>query len=303
LKKIRIAALQTATTKSSNEKLLTGHNLAWTIEQIVKLAEYGVDLVCLPEAFIFGGLDVFPPDKSQPVNGRTLTEICNVAVQKNVAVICPIIEEDHGKCFNTAFVIDRDGSIMGKYRKIHLTEFELNDGIVCGNAEPTIIQWQGIKIGIQVCFDANWPQEWLNLKKAGADIIFFCSAFSAGKLLESYASLLRIPIVAATWCPHCRIYDRMGKIVAHQSPYYPYAVADIQIKQPLFHLDFQKDIIEAIRCDCPDIAIDIHNGEGTWTLSCDNNNIQSIINKYKLVDVDDYLVRAEKAQNKQKQRN
>ena len=296
MKRIRIASLQTAATPPSDGKSLTDHNLSWTIEQIKKLAGYGVQLVCLPEAFIFGGLDAFPEDHAELIEGKTLTAIRAIASQLEIAVLCPIIEKEDKHCFNTAFFIGDGGSIIGKYRKIHPTEFELKDGIMPGDDMPTIIEWKGMKIGVQICFDANWPQDWINLKRAGAEIIFFCSAFSAGKLLESYATLLRIPVVAATWCPHCRIYDRCGRIMAHQSPYYPYAIADMLIKQPLFHLDFQTDKVETIRRQHSDISVDIHNGEGTWTIA--GNDLGSIINEHQLIDVDDYFVRAEIAQKR-----
>jgi beta-ureidopropionase len=295
LKKVRAAALQiAATVQISDAKAMMEYNLTWTLDRIKNLSEYGVDIICLPEAFTSGGTEAIGPDQAERVDGETLNAIRKLASELRIAIICPIIEKDGSQYFNTAFFIDRDGSIIGKYKKIHPTESELRVGIVPGNEDPTIISWEGIKTGVQTCFDANWPQDWLDLKKAGADIIFFCSAFSAGRLLESYAAILRIPIVAATWCPDCRIYDRCGRIIAHQSPYYPYVVADIQIKQPLFHLDFQTDKVESIRRQYRDISVDIHDGEGTWTINGDN--LESIIDAHQLVDIDDYLRRAEKAQ-------
>ena len=293
MKSFRIAALQAAAI-SSNEETRIANNLSWTVEQLRNLSRYNVDVVCLPEEFACSWMPSIEPRFAETVDGHTLSTICSIAAELHMAILCPILEQDSRQCFNTVFFIDRSGSIVGKYRKIHPMESEIQAGILPGSNEVTIIEWEEIRIGIQICFDANWPQDWLRLKQAGADIIFFCSAFSAGRLLESYATILRIPIVAATWCPHCRIYDRCGRIIAHQSPYYPYAIADMPIKQPLFHLDFQTDKVETIRRQYPEISVDIHNGEGTWTIA--GNNFESIIEAHQLVDVDDYLRRAEKAQ-------
>jgi hypothetical protein len=71
-------------------------------------------------------------------------------------------------------------------------------------------------------------------------------------------------------------------------------MADMPIQQPLFHLDFQTDKVETIRRQYPEISVDIHNGEGTWTIA--GNNLESVIDAHQLVDVDDYLRRAENAQ-------
>jgi len=293
MKNFRIAALQAAAI-SGNEETRIANNLSWTVEQLRNLSRYNVDLVCLPEEFACSWIPFIEPRFAETADGHTLSTICSIASELHIAILCPILEQDGQQCFNTAFFIDRSGSIVGKYRKMHPMETEIQAGILPGSNEVTIIDWEGIRVGIQICFDANWPQDWVRLKQAGAEIIFFCSAFSAGKLLESYATILRIPIVAATWCPHCRIYDRCGRIVAHQSPYYPYAIADMLIKQPLFHLDFQTDKVEVIRKEYTDIAVDVHNGEGTWTISGDN--LQSVIEKHHLIDVDDYIKRAQAAQ-------
>ena len=128
------------------------------------------------------------------------------------------------------------------------------------------------------------------------------TAFSAGTSLNGYATILRTPVVAATQCAHCRILDRTGQLLAHQSPYHDYAMADVLVDQPLCHLDFQWEKIDLIRREQKDVSVFIFDGNATFTLtgSSEPKVLQSLIDQYDLTDIDDYIRRAESAQDKAK---
>lgn len=295
MKKIRIAALQ-----GLYGKHLTGStvekNIFWSLVQIETLSTYGADVVCLSEVFSRAGLEPPIDEYAEPQDGPTLQKVCDTAKKNNIAIIAPIYESENGSYYNTAFFVEKDGSIAGKYRKLYLTEGELENGVIPGSEEQPLIEFAGMKAGCQICFDANFPQSWLNLKKAGAEIIFFCSVFSGEKLIESYSTILRIPIVVSTWPQDCRIYDRLGRQIAHQSPYYDFAIADVYLPQPVYHLDKQEAIVEQMRKD--GICVNMLNGRGTWTLDKYSlEEIEQLTQKYGLVDVDSYLKDSEQKSN------
>ena len=88
-------------------------------------------------------------------------------------------------------------------------------------------------------------------------------------------------------------------MIAHQSPYFDFAMSDVLIDQPLFHLDFQWDHLETVRKKHPDITAEVHDGEATWTLrGCNDPDVlQKIIETHDILDVDGYLTRAEAKQD------
>ena len=296
--KLRIAALQGPCQKYRGEPT-KAKNVEWTVDQIRSLSRYGLDIICLPEVFSLVGLEHPTAEQVEPVPGPTTETMMKLAKEFGAAIVCPVIENRRGEYYNTAVVIDEKGTIVGQYDKIHPTEPEMEKGVVPGKVQPTVIDLCGVKTAYQICFDANWTQDWLNLKSAGAQLVFFCSWFSAGTILNGLAIVLRLPIVAATVAPHCRILDRVGQLLAHQGPDFDFARADVLINQPVFHLDFFGDTVDAIRRDERNVGVFNFNGNGIWSLvgTGDPQVLQSIIDKYDLIDVDDYLLRAERKQD------
>ncbi|NLE30070.1 MAG: carbon-nitrogen hydrolase family protein [Phycisphaerae bacterium] len=294
----RIAALQ-STWEKHVEPACVEKNLEWTVQKIRELKQYSVEVVCLAEIFATCNLAEQPARSAQDREGNIVQTMLATAKELQMAILCPLYEKRDHRIYNTVIVIDKTGQIVESYDKIHPTEDEMDRGIVPGKTEPTVIELEGVKIGCQICFDANWPGDWLALKHAGARMIFFCSAFSAGTLLQGYATILGLPIIAATSCRDCRIYDRTGAMIAHQSPYYDFVFADVLIDQPLFHLDYQFEVLDCIRRDHPEIGTNVFNGEGRWTFDGvrDPKVFQNLIDHYKLLDVDAYLTRAQEKQD------
>lgn len=264
-------------------------NLERFHRSIMEVSAFGVDIACLPEAFARIGTPDNIAEIAEPVPGPTTDHLAQVARANRIAVVCPLYERRAGGIYNTAVVIDRDGQTRGRYDKVHLTGDELRAGVRSGPRSAPLLDFDGIRIGIQLCFDANWADAWVDMKKQGMQLAFFASEFAGGRLIESFAVALAVPIVVATACRESRVYDRLGRIVAHQTPYYGYAIADLLIDQPLFHLDGQWDKVDAIRRGHPEVSIEVLGGEGRWTMVGDPALLEALMARYGLLDVDDYL--------------
>ena len=78
-----------------------------------------------------------------------------------------MIEEDDGKYFNTAIVI-QNGRLLGKYRKVHLFEPNFQPG-----TEYPVFTVDGVTFGINICYDARFPEGAAELKRQGAQVIFY----------------------------------------------------------------------------------------------------------------------------------
>ena len=85
-------------------------------------------------------------------------------------VVAGIYERDGPAVYNTALLIDREGKVAGKYRKIHLPETEVSGGLTPGKTYPVFKTDFGT-IGIQICYDYTFPEAARSLVLQGAEII------------------------------------------------------------------------------------------------------------------------------------
>jgi hypothetical protein len=103
-------------------------------------------------------------------------------------------------------------------------------GIIPGATDQPVIETDFGKVGMQICYDANWPQGWENLKKKGADIILFPSAFPGGRMLNYYALKNNIYIISSAGI-NARIIDISGNDLDSTSDFVRYAWAAINLEK------------------------------------------------------------------------
>ncbi len=157
-------------------------NLQKVIDTLVK---NDFDLIVLPELFTTGYLF---PSKEEAISygelvpeGKTTKKLIEFAQEKKTYIIGSIVELEDDGVYNTAIVVGPEG-FVGKYRKIHLTNFEL-PLFDRGNEVP-IFDIEGVKIGIAICFDCWFPELCRDLALRGADIICHPSNFGGTMSLD-----------------------------------------------------------------------------------------------------------------------
>ncbi|HOE95220.1 MAG TPA: carbon-nitrogen hydrolase family protein [Candidatus Sumerlaeota bacterium] len=260
------------------------------------------DIICMTETFDTRLVSSCHPEMAQTADGPTVTRMREKARQHGCYIICPIIERRGEHIYNTCVVLDRNGEICGRYDKIHPTAgpgCEVEDYIIPGDPAPTIIETDFARIGCQICFDANWWRNWDELKQAGAEIIFFSSAYPAGRVLHSMATLFHVPIVAATCRTSCRIIDIDGLDLNWEAIYQKWVAATLRLDSPLFHLDFHFEKIDRLRADLGRaIEIKIYPEEAWWRILPRDQevDVQELIRAYELVPLEQYLANAEAIQ-------
>ncbi len=296
-RRVRVAAF---TDLCEKKPRTVSDNLDWTCEILDLLACEKPDIVCLTEVFDSRQTGQTYAQVGQGLDGSVFQQMAKKAQQHKFYIVCSFIEKRDGSLYNTAALIDRTGQLAGRYVKIHPTISEIDDHAVPGTTGPSVITTDFGKIGCQICFDANWPQGWQALKDAGAEIVFFPSAFSAGRILESIATLVHVPIVAAC-CPQCcRIIDRDGLRVDRQGVYQKWVLGTLDLDNPLFHLDFQFDKMEAVRKTYgADVTIRVYEEEGWWRVFPQRADLDilDIIKAFQLERLEDYLARSAKVQD------
>src|ERR1700740_754149 len=173
------------------------------VGHIAAAASNGAQVVCLQELF-YGPYFCQVQDAdyysyTEPIpDGPTTRLLQDVARDHSIVIVAPMYEEEHpGIYYNTAAVIDADGSYLGKYRKTHIPQvkgFWEKFYFRPGNPGYPLFDTKVGKVGVHICYDRHFPEGWRALGPAGAGVGFNPSATSRG--LSGYLWQLEQPAAA-----------------------------------------------------------------------------------------------------------
>jgi beta-ureidopropionase len=131
-------------------------------------------------------------------DGPTVTRMRALARELGLVMVVPVYEvEQPGVYYNTAAVIDADGSYLGKYRKHHIPQvkgFWEKFYFKPGNLGWPVFDTAVGRIGVYICYDRHFPEGWRALGLAGAQLVYNPSATSRG--LSAYLWQLEQPAAA-----------------------------------------------------------------------------------------------------------
>lgn len=173
------------------------------IPYIEEAGKKGVQILCLQEIFntpyFCPGQDSKWYASAESVPGPTTEKLAVYAKKYQMVIIVPIYErEAAGFLYNTAAVIDADGTYLGKYRKNHIPHtngFWEKFFFKPGNLGYPVFQTKYAKIGVYICYDRHFPDGARALGLNGAEIVYNPSATVAG--LSEYLWKLEQPAHAA----------------------------------------------------------------------------------------------------------
>jgi N-carbamoylputrescine amidase len=163
----------------------------------------GVQILCLQEIFntpyFCPGQDTKWYGSAESVPGPTTELMAEYAKKYNMVIIVPIYEQEQpGILYNTAAVIDADGTYLGKYRKNHIPHtsgFWEKFFFKPGNLGYPVFETRYAKIGVYICYDRHFPEGARLFGLNGAEIVYNPSATVAG--LSQYLWKLEQPAHAA----------------------------------------------------------------------------------------------------------
>ena len=117
-------------------------------------------------------------------DGPTTKRFQELAAKHEMVLVLPMYErEKAGFLYNTAAVIDADGTYLGKYRKTHIPQvkgFWEKFYFRPGNLGYPVFETAVGTVGVYICYDRHFPEGWRALGLAGAEIVFNPSATSRG---------------------------------------------------------------------------------------------------------------------------
>ena len=165
-------------------------NIARAEDMIREAAGKGGQVILLPEVFhelfFITSLDMTVFDKAEPIPGPIIERMQELAAELGIAIVAPIYESV-GKSvyYNSAAVIDADGSLLGVYRKNHIplsTKFYEKLYFKPGNLGYPVFETRFGRIGILICHDRHYPEGARALGLNGAEILLVPSATPTASL-------------------------------------------------------------------------------------------------------------------------
>jgi beta-ureidopropionase len=208
------------------------------LARMEEMVPFEPDIVCLPEALPFANVSTgFPPaaECSEEPIGRFSRPFAEFAERHKCHVVCPVQTVENGRYYNAAVFIDRNGQYVGEYRKMHPTVGEMTDGVVPGDSQPPVFKTDIGVLGAQICFDIEWSDGWRKLRKAGAELVFWPSAFAGGSMVNTHAWQNKYCVVSSTWKGTTKICDIDGQAIAGTGQYANWVCAPVNLEKAFLH--------------------------------------------------------------------
>jgi len=159
-------------------------NFSRAVEFIRDAAKQGAQIVCLPELFrsqyFCQTEDHGNFALAEEIPGRSTSTLGELARELGIVIIASLFEKRRaGLYHNTAVVLDADGKLLGKYRKMHIPDDPLyHEKFYFAPGDLGFQAWQTArgKIGVCVCWDQWYPEAARLTALRGAEIIFYPTA-------------------------------------------------------------------------------------------------------------------------------
>ena len=171
---LKIAGIQASCSPNKESNLTRAINLA-------RLAmENGARLICFTQLFYLPWFPCHIEEKNfalaEDLQSEAIRRLQALAKEGEAALVCPVFEKTAaGNYYNSAVIIDSDGEILGRYRKMHIPDLPLwreRFYFEEGDLGFPVFETAYARIGVQLCWDAFYPEGFRILALKGAQIVF-----------------------------------------------------------------------------------------------------------------------------------
>lgn len=153
---------------------------------IEEAAKAKADMAVLPEMFICPYNRKAIAAAAQPAEGEAWQIMAEAARKNHIYLVAGSMPEaDNGNIYGTAYVFDRQGQQIGRYRKVHMFDIDVKGGqfyqesavLTAGN-EITVVQTEFGPIGVAICYDVRFPELFRLMEKKGAKAVVVPASFN-----------------------------------------------------------------------------------------------------------------------------
>ena len=211
MRKVTVAAVQMRCSDTPEE------NIAHADELVRSAARRGANIILLPELF---ERHYFCQERryeyyryALPLNENpAVRHFCAIAEELHVVLPVSFYEKDRTRLFNSAAVIDADGTVMGVYRKTHIPDdhyYQEKFYFTPGNTGFKVWNTKFGRIGVGICWDQWFPETARSLALNGAEMLFYPTAIGSEPILlrdsmphwrrtmQGHAAANLMPVIAA----------------------------------------------------------------------------------------------------------
>jgi predicted amidohydrolase len=177
---VRISAIQLEIDDHGTER-----RFETAIEAIRQEAARGAELVVLPELWSVGafGFDDYPV-LAEPLDGPLARRLSGLASELGILLHGGSIpERDGDRLYNTAVIFDRDGTLLGSYRKMHLFGYGSREPEVLSSGDQVVtVPLGACCAGLAICYDLRFPELFRHLVDQGAELVLLPSGWPVPRL-------------------------------------------------------------------------------------------------------------------------
>lgn len=248
--KVAIVQFKASTKKETNLKKI--------IDYIIKAAEKKATLVAFPEFMMFYTNSSQSSKQlatlAETITGNFVTSIAKCAKENHIDVVGSFYEKSTKKdrVYDTSFIIDKNGKVISRYRKIHLYDalgFRESDKMVKGSKIAKPVFTTIGKIGMMICYDLRFPEMSRSLAVAGSEILVVPSAWVKGNMKEEHWITINKTRAIENGC-YVVAPDQVGNIYCGRSLVIdPYGkiLLDMKKKQGIGYVDIELKNVKQIR--------------------------------------------------------
>jgi deaminated glutathione amidase len=216
-------------------------NISTALELIDRAAASGARLVVLPEVWTYLGPEEANRENAEPIPGPVSDMLAARARRHGIYIHAGSmyeIEPGDPAMYNTAILIDPQGDIVARYRKIHMFDVVLDgdakyqeSATVSAGHEVVTATIDGVTVGLATCYDLRFPELFRILALRGAGVVLLPAAFTMMTGKDHWETLIRARaiengvymVAAAQWGQHppgswcygrSMVVDPWGTVVA-----------------------------------------------------------------------------------------
>lgn len=161
-------------------------NIQKAAEMVKKAAEQGCRMAILPEMFNCPyQSELFPKYAETYPYGESIKRLAALAREQQILLVGGSIpERDGNSIYNTCFIFDTNGVLIGRHRKVHLFDVDINSGngfresdTLTAGQDITVVTGNGITFGVAICYDIRFAELARAMTDKGASIIIYPAAF------------------------------------------------------------------------------------------------------------------------------